>query len=179
MFKKILTGGLLATLALFALPATANAASYGDTGDGTGTSVTVAPGEVATFAFTGFQPGENTTASAPDAVTLGAIKVVSSASRPAAADGSVKYSVSATEPGSYTITVSSASHIATGLLTIVPADGAAKVGAKDTGSLPNTGAQVNTLVIWGASGVLLLGVALLFVLNVVRKNGKKPSSPLS
>jgi LPXTG-motif cell wall-anchored protein len=171
MFKKSFAVGLLAVLAVFSVPTAANAAPYGDNGTGAGT-VVVAPGAPASLTFGGFQPGEGTVASAPDAVTLGAIKVVSTASRPAASDGTVVYTATATQPGSYTITVTSATNIATGVLTVAPADssGGTGSGANGNGSLPNTGFEAPMLIVWGASGALILGAALVFVLTVVRRN---------
>ena len=173
MLKKSLAVGLLAVLAIFSVPTAANAAPYGDNGSGGGT-VVIAPGAPATLSFSGFQPGEATTASAPDAVTLGAIKVVSTASRPAGANGAVTYTATATQPGSYTITVTSATNIATGVLTVVPSDSGAGSGSgsgsNGDGSLPNTGFETPMLIVWGASGALILGLALVFVLNVVRRN---------
>ncbi|MBF4633044.1 LPXTG cell wall anchor domain-containing protein [Agreia pratensis] len=171
MLKKSLAVGLLAVLAIFSVPTAANAAPYGDNGTGGGT-VTVAPGAPATLSFSGFQPGEATVASAPDAVTLGAIKVVSTAQRPAGANGAVTYTASATQPGSYTITVTSASAIATAVLTVLPADSGSGSGSGSNanGSLPNTGFETPMLIVWGASGALILGLALVFVLNVVRRN---------
>ena len=169
MLKKSLAVGLLAVLAIFSVPTAANAAPYGDDGSGPGT-VVITPGAPVSLAFSGFQPGEATVASAPDAVTLGAIKVVTTASRPAAADGSVVYTASATQPGSYTITVTSATNISTGVLTVVPADSGSGSGSNANGNLPNTGFETPMLIVWGASGALILGLALVFVLNVVRRN---------
>ena len=173
MFKKIFATGLLAALALFAVPTAANAAPYGDGGPGDqngGTGVVVA-GEPVSFSLGGFQPGEPTTASAPDAVTLGSLKVVATASRPAGASGSVSYTASATQPGSYTITVSSASNSAVFTLVVTPADSnGGGSGSNADGSLPNTGFETPMLIVWGASGALILGLALVFVLNVVRRN---------
>jgi LPXTG-motif cell wall-anchored protein len=169
MFKKSFAVGLLAVLAVFSVPTAANAAPYGDEGTGAGT-VVVTPGAPASLTFGGFQAGEATVASAPDAVTLGAIKVVSTASRPAAADGTVVYTATATQPGSYTITVTSATNISTGVLTVAPADSGSGSGANGNGSLPNTGFEAPMLIVWGASGALILGAAMVFVLTVVRRN---------
>lgn len=172
MFKKALAIGALAVLAIFSVPTAANAASYGDGGDN-GATVVVAPGAPVTFSFGGFQPGEPTVASAPDAVTLSALKVVVTASKPAGPNGTVSYTASATQPGSYTITVSSASNVATGTLTVVPTDAAGSgsgSGSGSNGALPNTGFETPMLIVWGAGGALVLGIALVFVLSVVRRN---------
>jgi hypothetical protein len=100
MFKKALATGLLAVLAIFAAPAAANAYETTD-----GSDVTVGPGVAVTLSFSGFDANEPTTASAPDAVTLGVVKVVTTASKPANASGVVQYTAAATQPGTYTITV--------------------------------------------------------------------------
>ncbi|SMQ58527.1 LPXTG cell wall anchor domain-containing protein [Agreia sp. VKM Ac-1783] len=170
MFKKALAIGALAVLAIFSVPTAANAAAYGDGGDN-GATVVVTPGAPVTFSFGGFQPGEQTVASAPDAVTLSALKVVVTASKPAGPNGTVSYTASATQPGSYTITVSSATNVATGTLTVVPTDAAGSgTGSGSNGSLPNTGFETPMLIVWGAGGALVLGIALVFVLSVVRRN---------
>ena len=172
MLKKFFAVALLALLSIFAVPAVANAAGYGDNGQNAGT-VVVAPGAPATLTFSGFAAGESTTASAPDAVTLGALKVVVTANKAAAADGSVSYTASATAPGSYTITVTGAGGaIRTGTLTVAPTDSGSGSGSGSSadGSLPNTGLETPMLIVWGAAGALALGVALVFVLNVVRRN---------
>lgn len=171
MLKKFFAVALLALLSIFTVPAVANAAGYGGTGDNGGTIV-VAPGAAATLTFGGFLPGEATTASAPDAVTLATVKVVSSANKPAGSDGSVSYTASATQPGSYTITVASATNVATATFVVAPADSGTGSGSGSSadGSLPNTGLETPMLIVWGAAGALALGVAMVFVLNVVRRN---------
>lgn len=171
MLKRTFAAGLLAVLALFAVPTAANAADYGSGGDNGGTTVVV-PGQPVTLSFGGFQPGEPTTASAPDAVTLSTLKVISSASKPAGPAGTVAYTVSATQPGSYTITVASATNIATSTFVVAPADSGAGSGSGSNadGSLPNTGFETPMLIVWGAAGALILGAALVFVLTVVRRN---------
>jgi hypothetical protein len=165
MAKKALVTILLAVLAIFALPTAANAAGY----TAQGSSATISAGGVATLTFSGFDAGESTTASAPDAVTLGAVKVVSTASKNANSEGVVQYTASATKPGTYTITVVGASgKTAIGTLTVVPASAGAGSGNND-GALPNTGLETNMLVIWGAAGVLALGIALVSVLTIARR----------
>jgi hypothetical protein len=166
MMKKILATGLLAVLALFAVTAAANAYETD------GSDVTVAPGAATTLSFSGFDAGESTTASAPDAVTLGVVKVLSQASKPANASGAVSYTASATQAGTYTITVVGASgKIATGTLTVTPVDSGAGTGSGSgaDGGLPNTGLEAPMLLIWGATGAVALGIALTVVLTIVRR----------
>ncbi|CAD5991261.1 LPXTG cell wall anchor domain-containing protein [Agreia sp. COWG] len=171
MFKKALAVGALAVLAIFSVPTAANAASYGDGGDNNATVVATA-GQAVTLSFGGFAAGETTVASAPDAVTLSTLKVVKTASKPAGPNGAVSYTATATQPGSYTITVSSASNVATATFTVVPTDASGNVtgNGSGSGSLPNTGLETPMLIVWGAGGALVLGIALVFVLSVVRRN---------
>jgi outer membrane protein len=135
MLKKTLAAGFIAALAIFTVPTTASAAPYSDTGAGT---AIVNPGELGSLTFCGFQPGESTTASAPDAVALATDNPI------AGTDGCVTYTASATRAGSYTITVTSASSVSIGVLTITPVDSAAGNGTSAGGSGGSTGA--------GASG---------------------------
>lgn len=170
MFKKALAVGALAVLAIFSVPTAANAAPYGD-GSGNAGTVVVAPGQPASLTFGGFAANEPTTASAPDAVTLGALKVVTTASKPANASGSVTYTATATQPGTYNVTVTGVSgQIRTGTFTIAPADSGSGSGSNADGSLPNTGLETPMLIVWAAGGALALGIALVFVLTVVRRN---------
>lgn len=173
MFKKIFTVGLLSALAVFAVPTMASAAEYGDGGDN-GATIVVVPGQPAVLSFGGFLPGEPTTASAPDAVTLSTLKVVASASKPAGPAGTVSYTASATQPGSYTITVASATNVAYATFTIAPTDAAGGTGSGGgaDGGLPNTGFETPMLIVWAATGALLLGGAMVFVMTVVRRNKK-------
>ena len=165
MFKKVLATGLLAVLAVFAVPAAANAYETTD-----GSAVTIAPGDAATLTFSGFDANEPTTASAPDAVTLGVVKVVTTASKAANASGAVSYTASATQPGTYTITVTGVSgKVAVGTLTVAPTDSGAGSGSGSNGALPNTGLETPMLIIWGAAGALALGIALTVVLTIVRR----------
>jgi len=159
MTRKLLAVAALALAAIFAVPTVANAAGY----TGQGTSATAAPGEAVSLTFGGLPANTPSTASADDAVTLGVLKA-STASRPTDASGSVTYTAAATQPGTYTITVTAGSAVATATLTVAPSDAAADDGLADTGY------QVPMLAIWGAVGALVLGAALIAVLITVRRN---------
>jgi hypothetical protein len=160
MKRKILATTLLAFLAIFALPVAAANAVDGYT---TGPDVTIVVNGSSTMTFTGFVPGESTTASAPDNVTLATVKAVSMATKNADGAGAVSYIVSSAEIGTFTITVTGDSgRIAVGTLTVLPIDTA-------TGNLPNTGFGVPALIIWGASGALMFGAAIISVLVVARR----------
>jgi hypothetical protein len=169
MIKKALIAVSIAIFAVFTVSTAANAAGY--TADGPSVTVTVGDGPVA-LSFTGFTPNEPTTASAPDAVTLATVKVVSTASKAADASGAVTYTATATQPGTYTVTVTGQSGaVGVATLTVAPADlGSANGGGEGSnGGLPNTGYETPMLIIWGASGALILGIALVVVLGIVRK----------
>jgi len=69
--------------------------------------------------------------------------------------------------GSYTVTgTDTAGTVGTAVITVPTADGAA---ANSSDSLAHTGYNAPVLVIWGASGVLLLGIAVVVVLGIVRR----------
>jgi len=162
MKRKTLATALLALLAIFALPvAAANAAVDGYT---TGPDVTIVVNGSSTMTFTGFLPGESTTASAPDNVGLANLKAVTTATKNADGSGSVSYVATSGVTGTFTITVTGLSgRIAVGTLTVTPID------SGSTGNLPNTGFGVPALIIWGASGALLFGAAIVSVLVVSRR----------
>jgi hypothetical protein len=72
--------------------------------------------------------------------------------------------------GTYSLTATglSSGQLATAALTVVAADaGSAAVGGND--GLAFTGSTVPTLVIWGAAGAVLLGIALMVVLTLQRR----------
>lgn len=161
MKRKTLATALLALLAIFALPAAAANAVDGYT---TGPTVTSVVNGTATMTFTGFVPGESTTASAPDNVGLAAVKAVTTLTKFADGAGSVSYVATSSVAGTFTITVTGLSgRIAVGTLTVTPFDSGA------SGNLPNTGFGVPALIIWGASGALLFGAAIVSVLVVARR----------
>ena len=160
MTRKLVAAALLALAAVFAIPAVANAAGY--TGDGPGT-VTVEAGEAVVLTFSDLPPNTPSTATADDAVTLSVLKA-STASKPTNASGVVSYTAMATQPGTYTITVTAGQAVATATLTVVPAD------SGSTGGLPSTGYDFPIALLWGGVGAVILGGALVAVLTTVRRN---------
>lgn len=160
MARKLLAAALLALSAVFAVPAVANAAGY--TGQGPGT-VTVRVGEAVDLIFTNLPPNTPSTASADDAVSLSVLKATT-ASKPTDAAGSVTYTASASRPGTYTITVTAGSTVATATLTVLPADTA------EGADLPSTGYEIPMLAVWGGVGAIVLGIAFIAVLATVRRN---------
>ncbi|MBT2518472.1 hypothetical protein J7E29_13590 [Streptomyces sp. ISL-90] len=161
MTRKIVAAALLALAAVFAIPAVANAAGY--TGDGPGT-VVVEAGEAVVLTFSDLPPSTPSTATADDAVTLSVLKA-ETASKPTTASGVVSYTAMATEPGTYTITVTAGQAVATATLTVVPAD-----GTGSTGGLPSTGYDFPVVLLWGGVGAVILGGALVAVLTTVRRS---------
>lgn len=161
MTRKLVAAALLALAAVFAIPTVANAAGY--TGDGPG-AVAAEEGEAVSLTFSDLPPTTPSTASADDEVTLSVLKA-STASRPTSASGSVTYSAMATEPGTYTITVTAGQTVATATLTIAPRD-----AATGAGGLPGTGYDFPIALLWGGVGAVILGGALVAVLTTVRRN---------
>ncbi|QAY74707.1 sortase [Agromyces protaetiae] len=162
MLRKILATFAVAAAVLVAAPIAANADEYPEQG----TPATVAPGEVAQLGFSGLPANTPATASAPDAVTLSIIKA-STLTRSTDANGAVTFGASATQPGTYTITVTAGGETATATLTVLPADSSGDAGS-DSG-LPHTGVDP-VLWVWIGGGALLLGAALVIVLTTVRRN---------
>ncbi|PJJ55548.1 hypothetical protein [Compostimonas suwonensis] len=162
MAKKAFAAVVLAILAIFAVPAAANAAGYTPSAP----SATTTVGGSTTLTFTGFPANVPSTATAPDAVTLAVFKATT-LSKPTNADGAVSYTASATAPGTYTITVTAGGVTAVGTLTVAPAD--AGSGSGGGGGLPSTGYDAPVLIIWAAGGALALGIALVVVLGIVRR----------
>ncbi|WEO77992.1 sortase [Cryobacterium sp. SO2] len=179
MMKKSVAAIALAVLAVFAVPAAANAAGYVPEGNITVTDATPAPGETVTvgFADASFTPGESVsftlTGENAAGATLATIKAVvnsTSITKTAATDGAVSVAVTlpANATGSYALsgTGLTSGSVGTATLTAVAADAGT---AAATGGLASTGYDAPMLAIWAAAGALLLGVALMVALTVVRR----------
>ncbi|WP_127792785.1 hypothetical protein [Agromyces sp. LHK192] len=164
MIRKVLAGVAVVAAALLAAPAAASAdETAGYTGQGTNVTLTV--GEVGTMTFSGLAPSTPSTATVDDAVTITAVLKAATATKPTDASGTVSYSVSSNTPGTYTVTATAGQYVATGTLTVVPADTA---GA-GTG-LSATGFDLPVLWMWIGGGALILGAALVIVLTTVRRS---------
>ena len=173
MFKKVLAVVALALGAILVGPAAANAAYVAN--DHIVVSGSTAPGgtAVVTFIDNSFTPGETVsfavTGEGPIALSAVRAAVVTATTTKTAnaTTGAVALQVSLpnTATGSYNVTATgqTSGNVGTATLTVRSADAGA--GAK----LPFTGANISPLIIWGAGGILLLGVALLVVLAVVRR----------
>jgi hypothetical protein len=160
MRSKILIAAIISVVAA-TLPGAAYAAGY----TAQGPSVQVSADGTGTLTFTGFEPNERTTAAAPAAVTLASIRTVTSMSRAADASGSVDFRATASEPRSYTITVTGQTGtVSVGTLTVLPVDrdASAKAGGTTTNiSEPLVGAGA-------AVGVALLALAFVLIRRRVR-----------
>ena len=170
MGKKTFAAIALAVLAVFAVPAAANAAGYvpeanvtvsGAVVAGQSTDVNIADGS-----FTGGESvivsvtGEGSaTLSAFKAATVSITKTATSAG---AASVTVTLPTNAT--GTYTVTATgvTSQNVATASLTVTAADAGA-------GNLAATGFATPVVLIWAAGGALLLGLALVVVLTLVRR----------
>jgi hypothetical protein len=177
MFKKSLATAALAVIAVFAFAPAASAVDYVSDAK---VSVTAAPvaGETAIVAFAdnAFAANEDVTFSVTGsaAATLSVVKaaVTTSLTKQASATGasSVNVAIPSGATGDYTVSATSATASYTATLAIIAADAATT--ATDTeaaNGLATTGYDVPVLVIWGAAGVLILGVALVMVRISVRR----------
>ena len=174
MFKKSLATAALAVIAVFAFAPAANAVDYVSD-----SLVSIAAGSTAgettavAFAADAFEANESVTYSVTGAQTavLSIIKTnVASITKTAAADGSssVNVALPANATGDYTVTASAASATYTATLDLIVADAAPLADTADDG-LAATGFNAPVLVIWGAAGILVLGVALVLVRRSVRR----------
>jgi hypothetical protein len=189
MFKKSLAAVALAVLAVLAVPAAANAAGYVPVGNISVSGPVVPGGTVSVgFADGSFTPGESVsftlTGENAAGATLATFKaVVDSQSLVKTASGTGAVSLDVTLPtnasGTYTVTATglTSGTVGTASLTVATADGAATGSNSGTGAgtdaapggLASTGYSAPMLVIWGSAGALLLGVALVVVMGIVRR----------
>ncbi|TFB71824.1 sortase [Cryobacterium glaciale] len=176
MFKKTLATVALAVMATFAFAPAANAAGYVPDDLVTQEEAPVA-GETTVIAFAegAFAGNEfvDFTVTGSHEATLSVIKTaVDSTLRKQASGGAVSVNI-VLHPdafGTYTLTGVGADSGLIGIAsaTIVPADAGAATGDSASG-LSATGYNVPVLVIWGAGGLLALGVALVLVRLSIRR----------
>lgn len=170
MFKKALAVVALAIVATFAVPAAANAAGYVPKEQITVSGRSAASATVTiTFGTGSFGHGAEVTFGVRGAgkpTTLSVVKAASAVETVKSADAAGAVALDVTLPsdasGSYTVTgTDTAGTVGTAIIT---------VAATDAGkSLASTGYDAPVLLIWGASGVLALGIALMVVLGIVRR----------
>lgn len=170
MSKKSLAAIAIAVLALFAVPTAANASGYVAADHVSVAGAQVAGGTVAAnFAAGSFTASEKVSFAVSGSGTAvlttlraGTVTLVKDAS--AAGATSVNVTLPANATGTYSVTATgmTSANIATAAVTVVAADAGAS-------TLPSTGFDVPVLAIWGATGVLLLGIALMVVMSIVRR----------
>ncbi|WP_104134875.1 MULTISPECIES: hypothetical protein [unclassified Cryobacterium] len=171
MFKKSLATAALAVIAVFAFAPAANAVDYVSDSKVTITSAPIA-GETAVVAFAAnaFASEESVlysvTGDQEAALSVVKTAVTKSLTKTAELNGSsfVNVVIPSNATGDYTVTAKSATQAYTVTLDIV----AASTNAADKG-LASTGFNTPVLVIWGAVGVLVLGLALVLVRVSVRR----------
>lgn len=177
MAKKTFATIALAVLAVFAVPAAANAAGYVPESSVV-VSGTVAPGATVAVAFTegSFTAGESVSfaVTGSGTATLSVVKAATvslTKSATSAGAASVNVVLPADATGTYTTTATglTSGTVGTAAISLPAADAAAGSGASANGGLASTGYDAPMLVIWAAAGALLLGVALMVALTVVRR----------
>ena len=184
MARKTFAAIALAILAVFAVPTAANAAGYVPSGS-VSVSGDAVPGATVTVTFAdgSFLPGEDVSfaVTGSGTVTLSAFKaatvtLVKSAS--ATGSASVNVTLPADATGTYTVTATglTSGTVGTAAITVTAVDaGSGTVNTGNgtanngSGDLASTGYDAPVLLIWGAGGALLLGIALVVVLTAVRR----------
>jgi hypothetical protein len=131
----------------------------------TGGPTTITPGGSGTFTFSDFEPNEPVTFTLTGengaGATLAALAAVTSASLVKNADAAGNASVTVTLPsnasGTYTLTAAGANGTPGTSFTVPAALGA-------------TGADISPIMLWGAVGIVGLGVIALIVVSAVRRS---------
>lgn len=169
---KLIAVVVIAAGALFFGPAAAHAA-YVPAANITVTGAVTAGGTVSVdFADGSFAEGEGVSVALSCATT---VTTTETATATGALNLDVAIPADATGTCTLTATGLTSGDIGTVALTIASADGGAGAGAGGSDDeLADTGASDSSmLLIWGASGVLLLGVALVVVMTTVRRQRAK------
>jgi hypothetical protein len=171
MAKKTFAVVALSILAIFAAPAAANAAGYVAADDVSVSGTPVAGGATTVgFADGAFTDGEGVSFSVTGSgsATLSVVKAATvSLTKTASSTGaaSVVVTLPTDATGSYTVTATGATsgNVGTATLSVTAADAGASKG------VASKGFEAPALLIWGAAGALLLGIALLVVMGIVRR----------
>jgi len=175
MAKKTIAALALALLAVFAVPAAANAAGYVPEGNVT-VSGTIAPGSPVNVAFAGgsFTAGEDVSFSVTGegTATLAIVKAATaSVTKSATSNGaaSIVVSLPAGATGTYTTTATGATsgNVGTAAITVAAADAGAGAATGNSKDLASTGFNGSVLLI-AAAGILILGAAVV-ALSIVRR----------
>lgn len=173
--KKIIAAAVLVVVGVFAVPLAANAEGYVPS---TSVSVSGAPTAGGTvdvgFASGSFTPNEQVTFAVTGSgrATLSAATATVTLTKTAAASGatSVDVKLPAGATGTYSLTATglTSGNIATAALTVAPADASSASGAT-AGALAFTGSTGSMLLLWSAGGAIVLGIALMLVLSLRRR----------
>ncbi|TFD45354.1 hypothetical protein E3T55_18980 [Cryobacterium frigoriphilum] len=184
MLKKKFAAASVAVLAAFLILPAATAANAATYVPSTSTvSDTVIAGEVATagFAAGAFDAGSsvNFSVTGPGLAVLSTFKAATATiAKTATGTGAVTVNVAApaSAPGNYSVTatgtLNGAATVGVATVTAVAADSdAGRALLASTGdALAGTGFNAPLLVVWGAVGVILLGVAMVAVLRLQRRS---------
>lgn len=179
ILKKLIAAALLVVVGVFAVPAAANAAGYVPTSNISVSGAATPGGTIVTgFAAGSFTPSETVSFSVTGSglATLSAATATASITKQADASGAtalnVKLPAGATGTYSVTATGQTSGNVATAAITVAPVDAAAAGGstvADPSGALAFTGSNGSMLMIWAAAGAVMLGIALMLVLTLVRR----------
>jgi len=172
MIKKALAGAGIALAILIATPLAANAATYVPASQIAVSDSTPAPGQPTTVTITeAFLPGEQVNFVLTGENGAGAtLAAISSKSLTKAANAAGSTSVVVTPPanasGTYSLTGTgvTSGRVAPASITVVAADGTTADG------LAYTGGTLPIAAIWIAGGVLALGILLVVVVGIRRRN---------
>jgi hypothetical protein len=174
MAKKILAIAAIAIAATFAVPTAAMAAGYvppGNVSSSGGASETPGGTDTITFSAGSFNNGETVTVSVTGdpVATLAVIGTVTK-TYTATATGGVSFNViiptTATASSVYSVvaTGNTSGNVGTDRITV-----AASASTPVSSGLAFTGGTISMLVVWGGAGLLALGLALVIVMRVVRR----------
>ncbi|NNC12962.1 hypothetical protein HII28_13885 [Planctomonas sp. JC2975] len=179
MIRKIFAVAALAVLGIFAVPLAANAAGYVPSG-ACGVSGSPVPGGTVTITCAAgtWTDGETisitvsgdtsvTAAAFRTAVTSGPFTTVASAT---GADA-VNLALPSNASGTYTVTSTGteSGNVDVETFTIVAPAAAVSGTTSTSGEVAATGSTIPILIIWVASGLVLLGAAIVVVRLVVRR----------
>jgi len=170
MLKKALAVLFLSVFALFMGPVAANASGYVPEGNVTVNGTPTPSGAITVdFSAGSFDPFENVdfAFTGEGGATIAMVKLAVQTvhfTKKAAADGSVSFSVTlptgATGTYNATATGATSGNVGTAAVTVAP---------EDSGGIPLTGEDFSIVIVWAAGGALLLGIALLTVMSIARK----------
>jgi len=163
MLKKVLAAGALVVASLVAFPLAADAADYG-TPVSSGATVTTGTGDPIVVSVNVATSGDGTTNVSVDGPGTATITpTVISTGIANVRSGVAYFTITPSVAGDYTATISGGVVTATAVVTVTTVDP----------TLPFTGVNDPTPTIWLASGLVLVGVALIVTFVAVRRQNAK------